>query len=77
MVQAVSRKAEAIEPRYYGCCEVAEGIEKPEGTIANVTYGQTYAAPPGSESMACTKSRGVNVGDPQRSSRDGSIGSQA
>jgi RNA-directed DNA polymerase len=55
---------------------VAEGIEKPEGTIAHVTYGQTGAAPPGSESMACTKSRGVNVGDPPRSSRDGSIGTK-
>ena len=56
---------------------MAEGIEKPEGTIADVTNGQTCAAPPGSESMACTKSRGVNVGDPLRSSKDGSIGSQA
>ena len=44
---------------------MAEGIEKPEGTIANVTYGQTLAAPPGSESMACTNSSGVNVGDPR------------
>ena len=28
---------------------MAEGIEKPEGTIADVTNGQTCAAPPGSE----------------------------
>jgi hypothetical protein len=51
--------------------------KQPRRAIVDVMYGQTCAAPPGSESMTCTKSRGVNVGDPPRSSRDGSIGSQA
>ena len=55
---------------------MAEGVEKPEGTILSPVHGQEERTPPGSESMACTKSSGVNVGDPLRSSREGSIGSQ-
>jgi len=57
-------------------CEVAEGVEKPEGTILSTVHGQGEGTPPGSESMACTNSSGVNVGDPLHSSREGSIGNQ-
>jgi len=55
---------------------VAEGVQKPEGTIRSTVHGQGERTPPGSESMACTQSSGVNVGDPHRSSREGSIGRQ-
>ena len=48
-----------------------------EGTIICTATGQGQVAPPGSESVACNQSYTVNVGDPDRSSMDGSIDRQA
>lgn len=43
---------------------MADGIKAPEGKIKYSSNRQWYLASPGSESMACMESRGVNVGDP-------------
>ena len=55
---------------------MADSVVILEGNITYIVNGQIYVASSGSESMACNKSREVNVGGPGSSSKDGSIDEQ-
>jgi hypothetical protein len=56
---------------------MVDGLNSPEDNIACCAIGQWHAAFPGSESTACNQRKQVNVGGPERSAKEGSIGEQA
>ncbi len=56
---------------------MVDGLNNPEDTIERSTSGQRRSASPGSESTACDEREQVNVGGPEHSAKESSIGEQA
>jgi hypothetical protein len=56
---------------------MVDGVNSPEDNTVHRAKGQWCATSPGSESTACIQSKQVNVGGPERSAMEGSIGKQA
>ena len=48
---------------------MAQGVQEPEGNNGWIDKWQMCPSRPGSESMACSESDDVNVGDPTHSRR--------